>query len=320
MLVREPLDFQSNRLFDLWSGERHYIVKEYLKADELELAPLREYKTLHLLSSLDIAPRPVFYDSSIGPFVVYEYMDGEMWDRRPIPANGLEHLAKLWLKIQSVQADWISRGQERSIQEIVSDLKCQFENYLEWTRRYHLPGERAASLCLELLGCRRPILDELASMQPGLCFCRADPRFANVIQRPGGKLGMVDWEDSGLRDPAKELVDIVSHPNQEDLLDWNEWKPFIEVYLKYHSERDRDIEKRIHFYMGLVPFFWLAILLRGGMNRAATGRLDHHWTVNGLPANLRLQRYLARAQAWPDHYFEPALNHLREINFFPIAD
>jgi thiamine kinase-like enzyme len=28
-------------------------------------------------------------------------------------------------------------------------------------------------------------------------FCRADPRFANVITRPDGRLAMVDWEDSG---------------------------------------------------------------------------------------------------------------------------
>jgi len=30
-----------------------------------------------------------------------------------------------------------------------------------------------------------------------LCFCRSDARFANVIARPDGRLGLVDWEDSG---------------------------------------------------------------------------------------------------------------------------
>jgi len=60
------------------------------------------------------------------------------------------------------------------------------------------------------------------------CFCRSDARFANVIARPDGRVGLVDWEDSGLRDPARELADLLHHPNQEDLIDAEGWQPFLD--------------------------------------------------------------------------------------------
>ena len=96
--LRKPLDFQSNRLYDIWADRSHFIAKEYLKPNEFEAAPLREYQALRLLSSLDIAPQPIYYEPSTGPIVVYEYMEGEMWDRRVPTAADLSKLKDVWLK------------------------------------------------------------------------------------------------------------------------------------------------------------------------------------------------------------------------------
>ena len=41
--VRTPLEHQSNRLYDARVGERHLLVKEYLKAEEFSTAPLYEH-------------------------------------------------------------------------------------------------------------------------------------------------------------------------------------------------------------------------------------------------------------------------------------
>jgi hypothetical protein len=54
-----PLAHHSNRLIDAWSGGQHLIVKEFLKPDEFDGAPAREYRALQLLAPLDIAPQPV---------------------------------------------------------------------------------------------------------------------------------------------------------------------------------------------------------------------------------------------------------------------
>ncbi len=58
---RPPLDNQSNQLYDVWASNRHLIVKEFLKPDELQDAPVREFRALELLASLDIAPQPVLF-------------------------------------------------------------------------------------------------------------------------------------------------------------------------------------------------------------------------------------------------------------------
>ena len=64
--------------------------------------------------------------------------------------------------------------------------------------------------------------------------------------------------------------------------------------------------------------FWLSTLFRIGVERARDGTLVG-WTANGLPANVRLRRYLARALAWPDPDFSQQLDALADLQFFPTA-
>jgi thiamine kinase-like enzyme len=146
-----------------------------------------------------------------------------------------------------------------------------------------------------------------------LCFCRSDARFANVIARPDGRLGMVDWEDSGLRDPAREVADLLMHPNQEDLLDWNAWQPFLSVYSENHRD-DPDFEQRLQASLAIFPVFWLGILLAIGMRHSAEGTVGT-WLINDMDPNTRLRRYLARVQAWPDRDSTAALAQLGEMLF-----
>ena len=96
----------------------------------------------------------------------------------------------------------------------------------------------------------------MATNTPPLCFCRSDPRFANVIARSDGGIGLVDWEDCGLRDPAREVADLLMHPNQEDLLDFAAWQPFLSVYRTGRRD-DPDFELRLQAYLALFPVFWL---------------------------------------------------------------
>jgi hypothetical protein len=158
--------------------------------------------------------------------------------------------------------------------------------------------------------------DALERLPPRLCFCRSDARFANVIARPDGRLGLVDWEDSGLRDPARETLDLLSHPNQEDLLSIDEWRPFLDSYLDAQTMLDPTLSRRIDLYAAIYPLFWLAVFFKLGVSRAQDGRLVG-WTINGLPANVRLRRYLARALAWPDPNFTGHLATLADLPFFP---
>lgn len=319
--LRRPLDAQSNNLYDLWTGDRHLIVKEYLKPEEQDDAPAREFAALQRLAEHDIAPQPLFYDPALGPMVVYEYMDGEMWDRR-VPAPGeLAQLAALWLRLHDLPVDglWLSRGQDQSVAEMSAMIERFLRRYAAWAESEFPAGKRPSRYLPRLLSQFGDALARLSEMPAQLRFGRADARFANVISRPNGALGMVDWEDSGLRDPARDLGDLLTHPNQEDLLDLDGWQPFLMPYLAECEEIDPTIHERLHLFLAAFPVFWLATLLNVGVSRAQSGTIGD-WVINGLPKNQQLRRYIARALAWPDGDIEEMLAALADITFFPKGD
>lgn len=318
--LRPPIDHQSNRLYDLWADGKHFILKEFLKPAEWATAPQREFCALQKLQTLDVAPRPVFYDPNLGPLVVYRFMAGEMWNRRrPTPAE-LRQLAGLWLQINQLPTGdlWLSHGQERTWAEIDASFRQAFQDYYAWAVAEFPSGQRAAERCLQLLASRQQVGEEVLAMPAVLCFSRADSRFANIICRPDGRLGMVDWEDSGLRDPARDLADLLTHSNQEDLLTLDEWQAFLQPYLAARQAADPDLWRRTHLYLAGFPLFWLSILLPVGMRLAQAGKLAGS-QANGLSINQRLQRYLARAAAWPKLEFGAELAEMEQLMFFPTT-
>lgn len=321
--LRSPLTHQSNRIYDVRVRDQHWIAKEYLKQDELEDAPRCEFGALTRLQDSDIAPQPVHYqaaDGSLGPVVLYEFMDGEMWDRHsPAPAE-LGQLAAVWLTMNALEGDdlWLSRGMGRSLHEVARRFSGSFRRYADWVESTFPPGRTAASLCREVMEQGLEVVLELDAATPLLCFCRADPRFANVIRRPDGRLGLIDWEDSGLRDPARDLADLITHPNQEDLVSHDQWQAFLQPYLAAHARRDPDMAHRMRLYLALFPLFWLTIILDRELTRIQIGEGDE-WLVNDLPASIRLPRYLARALAWPEDDFADRLDDLAGLVFFPAG-
>jgi len=316
--ARSPLAYQSNQLYDLWADGRHLILKVFLKPEEHTVAPLREFRALELLAALDIAPQPIFYDPAYGPMVIYAYMDGEMWDRHHPSAPELAQLAELWLTMNGVPTDnlWLSRGYDQALQTSLAKIYAWLQTYTVWAEDEFQPGRRAAAIIFELLERSYPVVQKLSACDPLLCFCRADPRFANVIRRPDGRLGLVDWEDSGLRDPARELADLLTHPNQEDLLTTQAWQPFLQPYLATRGQLDGQLAHRMQLYLAIFPLFWLALIMDQGVKLARKQQITG-WMINDLPVNLRLQRYLARAQAWPALDFSEQLSTLATLEFFP---
>ena len=75
---------------------------------------------------------------------------------------------------------------------------------------------------------------------------------------------------------------------------------------------------RVHLNLALFPIYFLSVIIKEGGVLAAQRRLNG-WTVNGLPAALRLQRYLARALAWPDLAFDREFDALAKFEFFPAC-
>jgi aminoglycoside phosphotransferase (APT) family kinase protein len=323
--LRPPLDHQSNTLYDAWADGRHVIVKEYLRPEEFSTGPAHEHRALELLVPLDVAPQPVgidqAHDAERGPIVIYEYLEGTMWDRRTPTPDELAALVEVWLRVHAVPADqvWESRTLSLSVAVRYASFRERLLAYQRWVETSYPAGADGAALCLEVLDRRWPQveqLDHFGSLNPQRYFCRSDARFANVIGRPDGRIGLVDWEDSGLRDPARELSDMLYGPNQEDLLTLAQWRAFLDPYLAVQAGRDPNLPRRIELYRAIYPLFWLSILFRDGIRHAEAGTLES-WTINGMPANQRLRRYLARALTWPDPEFGAQLDEIRGLELFP---
>jgi len=79
--LRPPRPHQANRLYDVRADGRQLIAKEYLEANARNGAR-HEYAALQLVQPIDIALQPAFFDPSLGPVVIYAFLDGVMWDRR----------------------------------------------------------------------------------------------------------------------------------------------------------------------------------------------------------------------------------------------
>jgi aminoglycoside phosphotransferase (APT) family kinase protein len=320
--LRPALEHQSNRLYDGWVGQRHLILKEYLKPAEFQTAPAREFRALNLLAPLDVAPQPGWFEPEHpperGPVVIYEFMEGTMWDRRRPSAADLAALAALWLKIHAIpdEPPGTLTVSDRPLVVAHAAMRTRLLAFAAWVDAEFPGGRQAADLCLRVLEQGQTIVRDLADLEPVLRFCRSDARFANVIARPDGRLGLVDWEDSGLRDPAREISDLMSTPNQEDLLSPDQWQAFLQPYLAALSASDPGLRERTRLYLGRHPVFWLSVLTMTGVHRANAGTLAG-WTINELPANLRLRRYLARALAWPDGDVAAHLDALADVRFFP---
>jgi hypothetical protein len=278
------------------------------------------------MAPLDIAPQPVLYVPGLtlqntGPLVVYKFMAGTMWDRQPRSAADLAALAEGWRLMNSVPVDglWQSRGQANPLRSVADRVRLAFVAYSDWVAQSFPTGRPAAEQCLTLVEQSRAVVRRLDTCQPVLCFCRADPRFANVIGRTDGRIGFVDWEDSGLRDPARDLADVITHANQEDLIPPALWQAFLRPYIATRAEIDPGLNDRMQLYLALFPVFWLARFLEIGMQHAHSGRLAS-WSINSRRPNWRLRRYLARASAWPEADFSSDLHAAQALTFFPGID
>jgi aminoglycoside phosphotransferase (APT) family kinase protein len=316
--LREPEAHQSNQLFHVWAGEQHYIAKLYLKEEEWESAPAREHASLQLLKGLEIAPLPYFYDAALGPIVIYHYLEGRIWGRYRPSIDELHQLATAMARLKDVptQQLWIARGFEMEVAERVAWFHQLLDTYALWAGESFPAGEAIVGQCRQMIARSQKVLKRLAENPFPPIFCRSDPRFANIIVQPNGSYGFVDWEDAGLRDPALEIADTVLHPEQEDLLTSIEWQSFVTAYCDATGFTYEGFAQRVMEYARVFSLFWVLILLRAGVTRSKQGQLAG-WTVNEMAANLRLQRYWARARAELMGNGENDPSAYADLHFFP---
>lgn len=318
-----PLAHHSNHLYEARAGGVVYMVKEFRKLDELHDAPAREMFAMKALAPLDIAPWPVAHvrPGELGPgqwpVVVYRRMEGEMWDRRaPTPAD-MAALAQLWVTVSEVPIDGAlpARGLTDAAGRLLDRLPNLLQRYANWARD-RSPYCRPTAEALNEVGRRvEATAAELRGLPVREVYCRSDARFSNVIARPDGRLGMVDWEDCGVGDPAQFVADLRIGPNQEDLISDDAWRAFSGSLLRALGRRDPTLARRVALYELLALMLWLGLMVERVLADAVAGPV-RPWVMNTMPANERGRRFLARALAWPEGDFEAALARVGEYRLF----
>ena len=303
----------------MWLGSTHLIAKVFCHPDPRRrlISAEREHNALQLLHASALAPCPRGLRRGPQPVVMYDYVPGSMWDRQPPTPFQLYQLAGAWLRLASVPTAglWLAQGQEQSWSAIESLLRSRVQAYADWVVSADPQRAETATLCLHATDRMFSAIKPLADLPVVRQLGHWDPRFANVIQRPDGHITLVDWEVSGLLDPAREIACLLTHPNQEDLVTPEQWSAFLRPYLAARSQIDPMLSLRMELWCGGFSIFRLGHLLVDGVARYRTGRLDN-WRVNDMPANLRLRRYLARGLAWPASDFAGSLTQLAGLTFF----
>ena len=289
---RLALPHQRQMLIDVRLPERHCIAKVFRPVCEQPDPATCEYHALQLVAPLDLAPKPVSLLPPLPPqrgaVVVYEFMPGVMWDRTPPSAGQLAQLAESWLRIHAIEPAGMW---EASNTLLADDGPARFAalltHYEQWAEAHFPSGRAVVAHCRAWAAQRHAVWEEVVRMPFVPVFCRSDPRFANFLQRLDGRLGMLDWERSGLRDPALDVASLLTHPNQEDLLTPQQWRAFLDPYLAEQTRHDPSLPARIHQYLAIFPMLRLAQFLQQGMERAARGTLAG-WTINDVAANVRM--------------------------------
>ena len=201
---------------------------------------------------------------------------------------------------------------ERWRKNFVGRLNSAIDTYCQWVDVHFPVGTKAASLTQQALQNCIAVADQLDAELPLLCFNQSDTRFANIVQRSTNVLGLVDWEDCGLEDAGRNLSGLLLAPNQEDLLNFDEWQAFLEPVMALQRRTMPAIEGRFQSYLLLTSMFWLGLFLSIGTGRSTF----EGWEANRLPVKVRLQRYLARALAYPSLDFTSQLEQIAPLHFF----
>lgn len=218
----------------------------------------REWTALHILAEaeLSIAPQPLLIDREryTWPVVVQSWIDGE-------PLQGPPHADADWQAIlahlrtvHALTADKIRRPLPTTV--LYASTAKEACAAIDWQLNLLPSAERPpqlVALCADLHRCRFPSWDA-----PTLTLCRADPNMRNFIRREGA-WASVDWEYSGLGDPAFEIADLIAHIAHLDVPE-DRWHWFVDQYVG--GQQAVPLRVRIETYLPLLLVWWTVRIAR----------------------------------------------------------
>jgi aminoglycoside phosphotransferase (APT) family kinase protein len=248
----------------LTGGISHDVFRCAADGDELVLKvyrsfgrdePLREWDALRSLSGTGLAPEPILLDlKGDAPVLVMTDLAGETRD--PLEWSG-EHIELVGRAHRAVHVS--KPVSDRTAISHPAEMAKRTRSMLaEWrSDATHLVDAGpevcdAGQLAAEWIATREP--DRLVASCT-IVFSRGDANLTNYLWHDG-RVRLVDWEDSGMSDPAFELGDMAEHLTTR-ALDEDLWDQLRDATGLTHADRARVAVAR-----RLMACFWLAVVER----------------------------------------------------------
>lgn len=256
----------------------------------------REWAALQQLwrADLPLAPRPVAYfpDGPLPvPAVVYGWVDGVPLTREPLTAHTLMELSNALWRIHRVPRAPAPEllpafHQPPRFTDYLAEIRANTAQVQAWAERVNAKPPMLAQWAADLPALLPALVEtlhlaeaaihdaRLADICPAHSLIRVDGNLDNVLRGADGRLSFVDWEYSGLGDPAYELAELRWHPNAMHLPSvW--WDTALATYPP--PPGDGSFESRLTLFNRLLPIWWvgrnLLFLLEGAGQIAARPRL-----------------------------------------------
>lgn len=219
--------------------------------------PDREWDALTALSdhAPDLAPRPLRRAEETGrPVVVMSRLPGSSLGRRALTARQVEAVAEALVELHAAVPAGVLGRFPRRVWHPAEALEVLRARSAEPPAGLHGDVRRAFAVGARWI--RSAEASRVASEDVPQVLAQGDGNIANVVW-DGDRCRLVDFEDSGLGDPAFEVADLVEHPST-----WLRGVLVAEDLLRL-LVRDADGARRVLRARRVLAFHWLHVLLPG---------------------------------------------------------
>jgi thiamine kinase-like enzyme len=253
-----PVTSGNNLLFRATRDSADLAIKLMIR-DERNRAQ-RECSALTLLESLGspVAPKPIFLDldSYKHAVVAQTWVDGDMLRSAPDDDATWLRILQTYHAIHRIGLDDIVRQGVAFDRTSSSTPPDQAASAIIAFAQQVPPEHHAESLAglIEAL-----VRMQIPTIRISSCLCHGDPNVRNMIVTSGG-VRLVDWEYSGINDPAHEIAALMSHPIGGSASE-ERWRWLAEQYALLSGEPDMLPRIRVHYALRLA--WWCVRLLFG---------------------------------------------------------
>lgn len=223
----------------------------------------REYRALSVLDTLglDLAPHPVLFDETAYslPLIVETWVEGEVIADPPDSAAAWAQLIDYYVNIHNVTCAQVcaaGMALEKPILYAESAEACKELIRQKITRLpLNAQPESLRRLYARFDARRLPHWDA-----PPLALARNDPNPRNFIRRGGQAWASVDWEYSGITDPAFDFADMLTHPQYIDVSSGQQARLIDEYVARMDKSGSTDTGRaaRIRAYQLTMTVWWVA--------------------------------------------------------------